>query len=116
MKHSCGREKVVEKNRPFSLTFCRIVALMLPHRSVVTGRLLPWRPDTMEDRKRESSQEQLSSDFVWCLTNIHGWWSEAVISRFFGRRRRTDLVFADAQSKMTPLLISWFLVRFPCAQ
>ena len=34
-----GREKVVEKNGPFSLTFFQIVALMLPHRSVVTGLL-----------------------------------------------------------------------------
>jgi hypothetical protein len=29
----------VAKNGPFSLTFCQIVALMLPHRSVVAGRL-----------------------------------------------------------------------------
>jgi hypothetical protein len=35
-----GREKVVEKNGPFSLTFCQIVALMLPHRSVFAGVLL----------------------------------------------------------------------------
>jgi hypothetical protein len=34
-----GREKVVEKNGPFSLTFCQIVALMLPHRSVFAGCL-----------------------------------------------------------------------------
>jgi hypothetical protein len=34
-----GREKVVAKNGPFSLTFCQIVTLMLPHRSVVAGRL-----------------------------------------------------------------------------
>jgi hypothetical protein len=35
-----GREKVVAKNGPFSLTFCQIVALMLPHRSVFAGCLL----------------------------------------------------------------------------
>src|SRR5262249_17648537 len=35
-----GREKVVAKNDPFSLTFCQIVALMLPHRSVWVGFLL----------------------------------------------------------------------------
>jgi hypothetical protein len=35
-----GREKVVEKNGPFSLTFCQIVALMLPHRSLFAGGLL----------------------------------------------------------------------------
>jgi hypothetical protein len=41
-------EKVVEKNRPFSLVFSQIVALMLPHRSVFAGLLLvailfpPW--------------------------------------------------------------------------
>jgi hypothetical protein len=35
-----GREKVVEKNGPFSLLFCQIVALMLPHRSVFAGCLL----------------------------------------------------------------------------
>jgi hypothetical protein len=34
-----GREKVVAKNGPFSLAFCQIVALMLPHRSVVASRL-----------------------------------------------------------------------------
>jgi hypothetical protein len=34
-----GREKVVAKNGHFSLTFCQMVALMLPHRSVVAGRL-----------------------------------------------------------------------------
>ena len=34
-----GREKVVAKNGPFSLTFCQIVAVMLPHRSSVAGRL-----------------------------------------------------------------------------
>jgi hypothetical protein len=34
-----GREKVVAKNGPFSLTFCQIVALMFPHRSVVAGCL-----------------------------------------------------------------------------
>ncbi len=34
-----GREKVVVKNGPFSLIFCQTVALMLPHRSVVAGRL-----------------------------------------------------------------------------
>jgi hypothetical protein len=34
-----GREKVVAKNGLFSLTFCQIVALMLPHHSVVAGRL-----------------------------------------------------------------------------
>jgi hypothetical protein len=33
-----GREKVVEENGPFSLTFCQIVFLRLPHRSVVAGR------------------------------------------------------------------------------
>jgi hypothetical protein len=36
-----GREKVVEKNGPFSLTFCQIVALMLPHRSRFAGLLFP---------------------------------------------------------------------------
>jgi hypothetical protein len=35
-----GREKVVTKNGPFSLTFCQIVAWILPHRSVVAGRHL----------------------------------------------------------------------------
>jgi hypothetical protein len=36
-----GREKVVEKNGPFSLTLCQIVAyLMFPHRSVFAGLLL----------------------------------------------------------------------------
>jgi hypothetical protein len=35
-----GREKVVAKNGPFSLTFCQIVALMLLHRSVFAGCLL----------------------------------------------------------------------------
>jgi hypothetical protein len=35
-----GREKIVEKNGPFSPTFCQIVGLMLPHRSVFTGLLL----------------------------------------------------------------------------
>ena len=35
-----GREKVVEKNGPFSLVFSQIVALMLPHRSVFAGCLL----------------------------------------------------------------------------
>ena len=35
-----GGEKVVAKNGPFSLTFCQIVALMLPHRSVFAGLLL----------------------------------------------------------------------------
>jgi hypothetical protein len=29
-----GREKVFAKNGPFSLAFCQMVALMLPHRSV----------------------------------------------------------------------------------
>jgi hypothetical protein len=28
-----GRENVVPKNGPFSLTFCQMVALILPHRS-----------------------------------------------------------------------------------
>lgn len=31
--------KVVAKNGPFSLTFCQIIASMLPHRNVVAGRL-----------------------------------------------------------------------------
>ena len=35
--HECL--EVVAKNGPFSLTFCQIVALMFPHRSVVAGRL-----------------------------------------------------------------------------
>ena len=35
-----GQEKVVEKNGSFSLTFCQIVALMLPYRSVLAGLLL----------------------------------------------------------------------------
>jgi len=35
-----GRENVAEKNGPFSLTFCQIVALMLPHRSWFAGFLL----------------------------------------------------------------------------
>jgi len=35
-----GREKVVEKNGPFSLLFSQIVALMLPHRSWFAGLLL----------------------------------------------------------------------------
>lgn len=30
---------LVDLGCPFSLTFCQIVALMLPHRSVVGGRL-----------------------------------------------------------------------------
>jgi hypothetical protein len=34
-----GREKVVAKNGPFSLVFSQIVALMLPHRSVLAGLL-----------------------------------------------------------------------------
>jgi hypothetical protein len=34
-----GREKVVAKNGPFSLAFYQIVALMLPQRSVLAGRL-----------------------------------------------------------------------------
>lgn len=34
-----GREMGVAKNGPFSLTFCQIVVLMLPHRSVVASRL-----------------------------------------------------------------------------
>lgn len=34
-----GRETVVVKHGPFSLMFSQIVALMLPHRSVVAGRL-----------------------------------------------------------------------------
>jgi hypothetical protein len=34
-----GREEVVAKNGPFSLTFCQIVALMVPHRIMVAGRL-----------------------------------------------------------------------------
>lgn len=33
-----GRETVVVKHGPFSLMFSQIVALMLPHRSVVAGR------------------------------------------------------------------------------
>lgn len=37
-----GRKKVVAKTGPVSLTFCQIVALMLPHRSVVAGRLVCW--------------------------------------------------------------------------
>jgi hypothetical protein len=32
--------EVVEKNGPFSLLFCQIVALMLPHRNVFAGLLL----------------------------------------------------------------------------
>ena len=32
-----GREKVVAKNGLFSLTFCQIVVLMLPHRSLFAG-------------------------------------------------------------------------------
>ena len=32
-----GREKVVEKNGPFSLTFSQIVALMFAHRGVFAG-------------------------------------------------------------------------------
>jgi hypothetical protein len=32
-----GREKVVAKNGPFSLTFCQIVPLMLPQRRRVSG-------------------------------------------------------------------------------
>jgi len=34
--------KCLEKSGPFSLTFCQIVALMFPHRSVVAGRLDEW--------------------------------------------------------------------------
>jgi hypothetical protein len=43
-----GREKVVEKNGPFALSFYQVVALMLPHRSRFAGLLLvailfpPW--------------------------------------------------------------------------
>lgn len=32
-------KNVVAKNRPFSLTFFQIVALMFPHRNLVAGRL-----------------------------------------------------------------------------
>jgi hypothetical protein len=35
-----GREKVMAKKGPFSLAFCQIAALMLPHRSVFAGLLL----------------------------------------------------------------------------
>jgi len=40
VRRYCGRENVVEKKSPFSLTFCQIVALMLPHRSLFAGLLL----------------------------------------------------------------------------
>ena len=48
MRHGEQGLKVVEKNGPFSLTICQMVALMLPHRSVFAGCLLvailvpPW--------------------------------------------------------------------------
>jgi hypothetical protein len=32
--------KFLEKNGPFPLLFCQIVALMLPHRSIFTGLML----------------------------------------------------------------------------
>jgi hypothetical protein len=35
-----GREKIAEKNGPFSLVFSKIVALMLPDRSWFAGVLL----------------------------------------------------------------------------
>ena len=34
-------ENVATKKGPFSLSFCQIVALMFPHRSVFVGLLLP---------------------------------------------------------------------------
>jgi hypothetical protein len=40
-----GREKVIAKNGPFSLTFCQIVALMFPHRSVVICHYSAQVPD-----------------------------------------------------------------------
>jgi hypothetical protein len=40
-----GREKVVEKKGPFSLTFCQIVALMLPHPRMFAGASMSyWSP------------------------------------------------------------------------
>ena len=40
MRHGEQGLKVVEKNGPFSLTICQMVALMLPHRRVFAGLLV----------------------------------------------------------------------------
>jgi len=55
-----GREKVVAKNGPFSLTFCQMVALMLPHRSVFAGFVGSHLVSSFVEMKLALSQEEES--------------------------------------------------------
>jgi hypothetical protein len=55
-----GRAKLVAKNGPFSLTFCQIVALILPQRSVLVGLLVAILFPPLFEMKLALSREEES--------------------------------------------------------
>nr|WP_281722463.1 hypothetical protein [Nitrosomonas nitrosa] len=81
-----GRKKVVAKNGPFSLTFCQIVASMLPQCSVVAGRFdellvamvytLVWKegnplPRGREAPHRSQRKQEVETETDWPEKDKH---------------------------------------------